>query len=104
MKTNILANHKFVLGLQEDWNSYYEATVEFVREVTFQSFDYLLFEDRTSNRSYYLRPRLVGHDIEGIFVEKNINVNISKKDPDPHQNGNKPPIFYATGMLRLLKD
>ena len=101
MKTNILEHRDFLLSVQEEWDSYYEVTVKFIKEVTTHGYTYHLFTDKEAEKSYYLRPRYTGHDIEGIFVEKRIIVNIAKKDSDVDRGNNQSPIFYATGILQL---
>jgi hypothetical protein len=103
MKTNTLENQDFLLGIQEEWDLYHEVAVKFIKEITTQGYGYHLFADAKGEMSYYLRPRYSGHDIEGIFVEKRIIVNIAKKDSGAKQDINRSPVFYATGILKLSK-
>ncbi len=101
MKTNILENQDFLLGVQEDWDSYYEVKVKFIKEVNIGVYIYYLFADKNTEKSFCLSPRYEGHHIEGIYVEKQIVVNLFKGGLDVNQVYNKQPIFYATGLLKL---
>jgi hypothetical protein len=101
MKNNILRNQDFLLGIEESWDSYYEVTVKFVEEVTIGPHTYHHLLDPKNQKSFYLRPRYVDHHIEGIFVDRQIVVNISKTDTDGGQTNIRPPRFYATGILKL---
>ncbi|MGB8215266.1 MAG: hypothetical protein WCE68_17085 [Anaerolineales bacterium] len=101
MKTNTLENQEFLLGVEEGWDSYFEVTVKFYKEVTIHGYPYHLFLDEKGEKLYYLRPRYKGHSIEGIYVEKQILVNIAKEDGDVDLNNHQPPPFYTMGILRL---
>ncbi len=97
MTNNILDNKEFLLGIQENWDSYYEATVQFVNESIIKGFNYYVFTDKRTGSLYYLLPRYKGQFIEGIFARKRIIVNIAKQGP----NIDQPLVFFATGILQL---
>jgi len=103
MKTNILKGHDFILGVEEDWNSYYEVKVKFIEEVSVDIYTYHLFKDQKNGNYFYISPRYKEHQIEGVFAEQRIIVNIFKGSLDILQEKNIQPEFYATGILKLPK-
>ena len=101
MKTNVLENKSFVLGVEESWDSYHEIEVKFVKELRIDTYSYYIFEDTKTKQTFYLSPRYTGHHIEGIFADRQIVVNISKRDTNSGQTNTKPPQFYAIGILQV---
>ncbi|NCP87984.1 hypothetical protein GW781_13445 [bacterium] len=101
MKTNIFKNQNFILGVEEEWDIYYEVAVKFVEEVTINNYWYHVFSDENTGKTFYLRPLFSGHPIEGIFIEKRIDVSISKKEHPVDKTNTKIPTDYATGILKL---
>jgi hypothetical protein len=76
--------------------------VKFVEEVVIDINIYHLFADKINKRYFYLRPRYVGYQIEGVFVDKQIIVNLFILDSEIYQSDKKQSISYATGALKLL--
>ncbi len=101
MKKSILENHDFVLGVEEEWNLYYEVIVKFIEEVTINANTYHLFVDESTKKYFYLRPRYSGHNIAGVFVEKQVIVNLFAVDSEPYQADKKQSITHATGVLKI---
>ena len=101
MNESIIKDMDFLLSIQEEWDSYQEITVQFKKEIAISEYTYHIFSDKKTGQLYYLSPRHVGGQIEGVFVEKSIVVNISKRDLNIQNNNS--PFFYATGRL-WIKD
>jgi len=101
MESSILANRDFILGVQEKWDSYYEVVVKFVVEVAFDGYACHSFVDKKTDKHYYLRSRYSGHQIEEVFVERQIVVDLFLVDTDYCQASKQHGIFYATGILKL---
>lgn len=103
MESSILANRDFILGVQEKWDSYYEVMVKFANEITFDDYAYHSFVDEKTDKCYYLRSRYIGHQIEGVLVERQIIVDLFLVDADSYQTNEQQAIFYATGILKLTE-
>jgi len=99
---SILENHEFLLGVEEKWDLYYEVTVVFIKEVAVENNNYHVFVDKKNEKYYRLKPRYTGHQIEGIFVEKKIIVNIHAGDFNPGDNDFRNIKFRATGVLQSI--
>lgn len=101
MNKYILTNNVFLLGVEENWDTYHEVTVRFVEKVNIGEYTYYLFVDIKTDEHFYLRPRYAGHRIEGISAEKRIVVNLFKRTLDVDPGSDQQPQFYATGLLQL---
>ena len=99
MNTDILKNRDFLLGIQQDWDSYYEVTVRFVREMVVSHFTYYLFTEKKTEKLFYLSPNFVGHDIKNVTIEKRIFVKVFVENPKRQKT--KQPDLFADGVLLL---
>ena len=99
---SILENHEFLLGVEERWDLYYEVKVVFIKEVTIDNYTSHVFVDKKNKKYYCLSPRYSGHQIETIYVEKKIIVNIYAGDLNPSDENFRNTKFRATGVLQSV--
>jgi len=95
---------EYILVIQENWDSYEELVVKFVRRISISDFHYYLFEDITTNKIYYLSPRYIGQKIEDVIPEEKVVVNISKQEATTSPVEIVHPKTYAIGTLQVLSN
>jgi hypothetical protein len=101
MSTSVLENRDFVLGLEENWDSYHETKVRFSREVIISGYTYYLFTENNTGKVFFLSPRYADQLIEGVIVEKRIVVNLFTGQFDADETEMEQPTPFATGLLLL---
>ncbi len=99
MNEYVLNNQQFTLGLEEEWSSYREVTVAYLKKVSTKRGEYHVFIDSVGE-TYYLRPRHSGDSIEEVMVGK-VLVNVDK-EARTEAGADLTLTIFAVGSLRLL--
>jgi hypothetical protein len=102
MKLSDLKKADFLLGIEENWDTYIEVIVKFIETVSIDDHIYYLFVDKGNNQSFYLYPRYKGQYIEDALAKKQVAVNVSKMILNNGAQKSQLPLTYATGLLQLF--
>jgi hypothetical protein len=97
---NILSRLHFILGVEEDWDSYSEAEARFVRFAISGGETHYVF--LTAGKEYWITPRYLGQSIESVTGGGEIIVNVSAPASRVQKNKRGQALRpIGTGVIRV---